>query len=103
MSKRGIVVSLVLIVAAAAVGGWLIVRQPAANETASKSAGTVKYHCPMHPTMVSDRPGDCPICSMRMVPMEGNHTAQTTSSDSPADQPQSHAADSSKKIVYRST
>ena len=30
----------------------------------------VLYHCPMHPTMVADRPGDCPICGMRMVPIE---------------------------------
>jgi membrane fusion protein, copper/silver efflux system len=28
------------------------------------------YHCPMHPTYVSDKPGDCPICGMRLVPME---------------------------------
>ena len=30
----------------------------------------VKYHCPMHPTFISDKPGDCPICGMRFVPME---------------------------------
>lgn len=28
------------------------------------------YHCPMHPTYVSDKPGDCPICGMRLVPIE---------------------------------
>jgi membrane fusion protein, copper/silver efflux system len=28
------------------------------------------YHCPMHPDYVSDRPGDCPICGMRLVPMK---------------------------------
>lgn len=38
-----------------------------------------KYHCPMHPAYVSDRPGDCPICGMRLVPVE-----QT--SQSPAEQ-----------------
>ena len=26
-----------------------------------------KYHCPMHPTYVSDRAGDCPICNMKLV------------------------------------
>ena len=26
------------------------------------------YYCPMHPTYVSDRPGDCPICNMKLVP-----------------------------------
>ncbi|HOX46730.1 MAG TPA: efflux RND transporter periplasmic adaptor subunit [Myxococcota bacterium] len=27
-------------------------------------------HCPMHPTYVSDHPGDCPICGMRLVPFD---------------------------------
>jgi membrane fusion protein, copper/silver efflux system len=31
---------------------------------------TAKYHCPMHPTYIADRPGDCPICGMRLVPIE---------------------------------
>ena len=26
------------------------------------------YHCPMHPFYTSDRPGNCPICGMRLVP-----------------------------------
>ncbi len=29
--------------------------------------GGQKYHCPMHPTYVSDKPGDCPICGMKLV------------------------------------
>ena len=36
-----------------------------------------KFHCPMHPTYISDRPGDCPICGMRLVPIE-ERTAPTT-------------------------
>lgn len=35
--------------------------------------GAVVYHCPMHPTYVSDRPGDCPICGMRLVLVEQNN------------------------------
>jgi multidrug efflux pump subunit AcrA (membrane-fusion protein) len=47
--------------------------------TASPGSAAVEplYHCPMHPAMVSDRPRDCPICQMRMVP--------------------------AKKVIYRST
>jgi len=36
---------------------------------AGTSADTTRYHCPMHPTYVSNRPGDCPICGMRLVPI----------------------------------
>jgi Cu(I)/Ag(I) efflux system membrane fusion protein len=29
-----------------------------------------QYYCPMHPDYRSDKPGDCPICGMRLVPVE---------------------------------
>lgn len=35
------------------------------------------YHCPMHPTVVSDRAGDCPICGMDLVPVREGETATT--------------------------
>src|SRR5262245_58582999 len=28
-----------------------------------------KYRCAMHPQVVSDRPGKCPICGMQLVPI----------------------------------
>lgn len=40
---------------------------------AKRAAAVVKprgYHCPMHPDVHSDHPGDCPICGMKMVPDE---------------------------------
>jgi multidrug efflux pump subunit AcrA (membrane-fusion protein) len=37
---------------------------------AEKASGKQLYICPMHPTYVSDHPGDCPICGMRLVPAE---------------------------------
>jgi Cu(I)/Ag(I) efflux system membrane fusion protein len=27
------------------------------------------YQCPMHPSITSDHPGDCPICGMKLVPV----------------------------------
>jgi len=33
-------------------------------------AGKAVYYCPMHPAYTSDRPGDCPICNMKLVKKE---------------------------------
>jgi Cu(I)/Ag(I) efflux system membrane fusion protein len=33
------------------------------------------YHCPMHPTYVSNQPGDCPICGMSLVPVSSDGEA----------------------------
>jgi Cu(I)/Ag(I) efflux system membrane fusion protein len=31
---------------------------------------TTLYHCPMHPSVIQDHPGECPICGMTLVPQE---------------------------------
>ena len=40
--------------------------KPAAK-TATSAVATDLWHCPMHPTYVSERPGTCPICGMNLV------------------------------------
>ncbi len=45
-----------------------------------KSTKKIMYHCPMHPTIISDKPGDCPICGMHLVPMNENHSENDSSS-----------------------
>ncbi|MCC6156496.1 MAG: efflux RND transporter periplasmic adaptor subunit [Deltaproteobacteria bacterium] len=70
MSRRTtfILFACVLLVAAALVAGC-----GASSDTAKK------FHCPMHPTYISDRQGDCPICGMRLVPIESesDHVSAT--------------------------
>jgi len=57
-----------------------------------------KYTCGMHPFIISDKPGNCPICGMKLTKIEGSPapggTAGTTSA--PAGQPSGGA----RKILF---
>jgi RND family efflux transporter MFP subunit len=51
--------------------GTAIVLSTGCGDKADQAGQTAtRYHCPMHPTVVADQPGDCPICGMRLVPFE---------------------------------
>jgi hypothetical protein len=41
---------------------------PRTTMPATTTTRATKYTCPMHPEVVSDRPGTCPKCSMDLVP-----------------------------------
>jgi FtsP/CotA-like multicopper oxidase with cupredoxin domain len=41
---------------------------------APEGEGPVAYACPMHPEVVSDEPGHCPKCGMKLLPVEAPTT-----------------------------
>jgi Cu(I)/Ag(I) efflux system membrane fusion protein len=64
--------------------GWLDLGGTSAGESETI------YYCPMHPEVQQDHPGDCPICSMTLVPKpkggatpQGAGMATMTESDQP--------------------
>lgn len=83
-----------LVVLAAAAGTlymWrpdLFVRTVAVTTVATKS----EYYCPMHPQQKSDKPDNCPICSMKMVKLEKTAAVMADSHD--------HAAEEATPTVY---
>jgi Cu(I)/Ag(I) efflux system membrane fusion protein len=69
--SRAVGLALVMVIVGAALGGigvWFSMRPSWHTET--ETAHLKKrplYQCPMHPSITSDHPGDCPICGMKLV------------------------------------
>jgi membrane fusion protein, copper/silver efflux system len=69
----------------------------------ARADDTTQYHCPMHPTYISNQPGDCPICGMSLVPIdkagkeikEDTKTTKAESAKARAEKPKDVA-----KVVY---
>lgn len=61
--------SFIALGAALGIGGALVV--PRLQHQGSTAPQGPLYHCPMHPNYTSDKPGDCAICGMKLVPIEG--------------------------------
>lgn len=45
-------------------------------DLSSPSSEGDEYTCPMHPEIIKDEPGDCPICGMDLVPKEPQKSAE---------------------------
>lgn len=60
-----------LLGAALGVAGTLLLPRLRHPQAAGSAQRSPLYHCPMHPNYTSDKPGDCPICGMKLVPIEG--------------------------------
>ncbi len=53
--------------AALGVGGSAVLHRHPAEKAAEHTALAERWQCPMHPNVVQDHPGECPICGMKLV------------------------------------
>jgi Cu(I)/Ag(I) efflux system membrane fusion protein len=67
-----ILIPLIILVVAAVAGGgyylWCAKAQKAGGEMTVQ--GPTQYTCPMHPFIIKEKPGACPICGMTLVPIK---------------------------------
>lgn len=112
-SKKGLIWATIL--AAGLLIAWVYVgadffHRDHDHSTSSQEA--VTYICPMHPSIVDDKPGSCPICGMDLVKVENSEPVQASKAVEPAkddlddlfaDSPDSMASPSGKRsiIFYR--
>jgi membrane fusion protein, copper/silver efflux system len=59
--------ALVGVMAAVAAAAWIHVGRAT---PAAEARAVERFHCPMHPAVVQDGPGDCRVCGMRLVATE---------------------------------
>ncbi|HZX97268.1 MAG TPA: efflux RND transporter periplasmic adaptor subunit [Myxococcales bacterium] len=50
----------------------------------AKGSHSVRYQCPMHPGVVQEGQGDCPICGMKLVQVHGQEHAGAAPGNAPA-------------------
>ena len=96
MRRSLLFAALILTLIAAAAAAVLLLRSPGDAPSApgerseaegAEAAPAILYHCPMHPTVIADKPGDCPICGMRLVPVESPTGVAPAGSDEEAPAP----------------
>ena len=71
--RRRMLVAIAIVIVAA-VAGFLLLRggqsEKKTGESASAEHAREEWFCPMHPHIVSEKPGKCPICRMELVRRE---------------------------------
>ncbi len=82
--RRAAVLAALGLIVLAALGGCS--REPASepvaaavDDTAAEHAvkhANPTYRCPMHPDVVRDEPGECPICGMELVEVKAEESAE---------------------------
>ena len=64
--KLSMIIMMIITLGSVGTMTFMLTQKDMGREVSSKKQ---MYHCPMHPSYISDKPGDCPICAMKLVPI----------------------------------
>jgi Cu(I)/Ag(I) efflux system membrane fusion protein len=76
-----------LVAALAGAGGYFIAQRGGGQEGGDSASPGPRYQCPMHPSIVQDHPGNCPICGMKLVPVALENAAPPAPDEAAGDEP----------------
>jgi RND family efflux transporter MFP subunit len=77
-------VAIVLTAVLAVAGGIGLAAWYRGRPNGNATHAAAEYFCPMHPTIVRDKPGECPICGMKLEKRTAPGAAATTAEPSPS-------------------
>jgi len=70
MKKKNVIILLILFAIVTAAGIIYFTSKDSSDIAAEQTVQ--QYTCGMHPQIVEDHPGNCPICGMKLVPIKNN-------------------------------
>ncbi|NOX36750.1 MAG: efflux RND transporter periplasmic adaptor subunit [Calditrichaeota bacterium] len=96
MKNRRTIIGIVIasLIVLVAVGGYFMFSDSGAGTETEQQADGQLWTCGMHPEVILDKPGNCPICGMKLVPVKGTGAVEEDMGDM---QHEDMAADAQKE------
>ena len=67
LNKKFAIPLVIILVAIAAGGGWFLWHNREGRKTTAQAPVKQLYTCSMHPYIIKDKPGLCPVCGMELI------------------------------------
>ena len=71
--RKNYIVNIVLIVLLVSAIGFISCNNKSGKDAHANHMEATQYTCPMHPQILQDKPGKCPVCGMDLVPKSASN------------------------------
>jgi Cu(I)/Ag(I) efflux system membrane fusion protein len=99
MKNKNKIVAIIFLIGGLVAAGFIINSGYKFFAKGSLKSEKAVYYCPMHPTYISNKPGDCPICNMKLVKKEAERKVQSAKREIQEEREKNMATLSKEKIL----